>query len=458
MKNNSERNIGLQDNEIDSTKNHKTRRAKGEGCLRQKPNGSWEAVPTIRKKCGVSISKSICRKDKREVLLLKAQLQALEPIDDDIIKIEIKGNNIILIRNEELNARNSNKHIDKDILVNEYVDYWLWEHRRKGMKKKRVVDNTFADYVQKCSHIKKKLGKEKVSDLTYNIIENALLEVHNETSDYTAIQVRNHIYNMMKCAKKEDKIIRDNPLEDKEINFCESKKKKEKKVILQSDEDKVIEYCIINEFYDVLVALFTGARASELAGMTWDNIDFDNCTITIEKEYMAVKQYEFVNGNLECIGKTKRFTDLKSKSSYRTLGIPEEIIICLKNHKSNQKSLAQKLDKKFTERDFIFTSCRYNPYDRDDFYDRVKKVVTELKIKNWQEISTHCLRHTYCSTGVKNKVPLADMQRLLGHEDVSVTANWYTHFDTEYLLNSAKDVNKSRLSAFKKLPKKEKIN
>ena len=73
------------------------------------------------------------------------------------------------------------------------------------------------------------------------------------------------------------------------------------------------------------------------------------------------------------------------------------------------------------------------------------------KIKDWQELSTHCLRHTYCSTGVRNKVPLADMKALLGHEDISVTAEWYMHFDEEQIIKSSNDVNRKRVVALQSI-------
>ena len=107
------------------TQNKNKRRSKGERCLRQKPNGSWEAIVNIKKHSGESIIKSICRKNKSEVLLLKSQLQALEPLDDDVIKIEIKGCKILQLKQNGTNTFGEKSYIDKEILVKDYIDYWL---------------------------------------------------------------------------------------------------------------------------------------------------------------------------------------------------------------------------------------------------------------------------------------------------------------------------------------------
>lgn len=62
---------------------------------------------------------------------------------------------------------------------------------------------------------------------------------------------------------------------------------------------------------------YTGIRASECCGLTWNNIDFDNCTISIAKEYMKVPMFKFIYGKSVRDGYKRDFTDLKSKSSYR---------------------------------------------------------------------------------------------------------------------------------------------
>ena len=53
------------------------------------------------------------------------------------------------------------------------------------------------------------------------------------------------------------------------------------------------------------------------------------------------------------------------------------------------------------------------------------------------------------------------VQQLLGHEDISVTQEWYAQYDTEQIINSSKDVNKTRVGVLKKfsiaVPKSMKV-
>lgn len=431
----------------------KSRRENGEGGLRPLSTGNWEGVERIPKKSGGILIKSVTRKDKKEVLTIKSQLRALAPLDDDVCKIEINKftNEITLIRTKQLRGK---QHIDKNITVNEYVDYWLWNHRRKGMKGKQIVGKTLEDYVQKAMHIKKRLGTVtneqnelvdvKVSELTFERIETALLELFDDVCEYTAVQVKNHIYNMMRCAYKKDKIISENPLEDEEINFPKSKEKKEKKVIKQKYEKEVIEYCLKHWYLDVLMQFFTGARVSEIRGLTWDNVNIEEETVKFNKEYNSVKEFIYENNEIISLGRKNQYIELKTPSSYRTIKLPTEFIKVLKIHKFLQQKLAEKLHIKFSEKDPIFTTATYTQIGRNDTNDRVKKMVKDLQIEDWEEITSHCLRHGFCYAGLLNDVPLEYMQLLLGHEDISVTREWYAHFDDKKVKSSAVKVNSTR--------------
>jgi len=249
---------------------------------------------------------------------------------------------------------------------------------------------------------------------------------------------------MMNYAKKKDHIIDVNPLEDEEIHFPAVKEKKERKIIKQKDEEKVISYCLEHWYIDVLMQFFTGTRAGEVRGLRWEDVNFDECSVTFRTGYSAIKQFEYVDNKIVSLGRKRKYIQLKTKSSYRTILVPEEFIKVLKMHKIIQKNLAKSKHISFKETDAIFTTNTYTPLGRNDINDKVKKMVKDLDIEDWEEITSHCLRHGFCYAGLLNDVPLEYMQLLLGHEDISVTREWYAHFDKEKINNSAKKVNSVR--------------
>ena len=126
-------------------------------------------------------------------------------------------------------------------------------------------------------------------------------------------------------------------------------------------------------------------------------------------------------------------------------------------HKQLQKALAKRLGIEFKETDPVFTTSTYNQLGRDDTNDRVKKVAKDLGIDNWEDITSHCLRHGFCYAGLLNDVPLEYMQILLGHSDISVTRKWYAHFDKEKVNSYATQVNTNRTNIMEKLNAKNKM-
>ena len=205
-------------------------------------------------------------------------------------------------------------------------------------------------------------------------------------------------------------------------------------------------------YIDVFMQLITGGRSGEIAGLKWVDIDEKDNRITFSQSYSSVKQYERnENNELICIGRKRRYSSLKSSSSYRSIKIDEESMKILTIHKILQQNLAKKLDIEFKETDPVFTTSTYNQLGRNDTNDRVKKVVKDLNIENYNKITSHCLRHTFCYEGLRNSIPLEYMQILLGHSDISVTREWYAHFDKSKIDEYAIKVNQNRTNILKGL-------
>lgn len=442
----------------------KTRQKRGTGGLVQK-NGKFEGRYRLYRKNGTYIDKSFTRKTENEINDIKARLRLIGTLEDDIENVEIdkRTNEISLVR-KTMTISNKKVHITQNIELNSYIDFWLWNYRKKGEKGKMVKDSTFEDYVQKADYIKKRLGTRtlknkkqvpvRVVDLNFETMETAMLELYNDTCYTTALQVRNHLYNLMKYAKK-DKIIEENPFEENRINFPDHEPKKERTIIKEQDIGKVIQYALKLWYIDVLTQLMTGARVSEIRGLIWEDINEEEKEISFSHNYSSVKQFVLdKNNHIISKGRKRRYSSLKSSSSYRTIKIDEGFMKILKIHKEMQKQLAKSLNKEFKETDPVFTTKTYNALGRSDTNDRVKKIVKNLEIENWQKITSHCLRHSFCYAGLLNDVPLEYMQILLGHSDISVTREWYAHFDKVKVDEYATKVNANRNGILEKLSKR----
>lgn len=441
----------------------RTRQKRGTGGLVKK-NGKFEGRYRIYRKNGTFIDKSFTRATENEINDIKARLRILGTLEDDIENVDInkRTNEISLVR-KTITISSKKIHITQNILLNDYIDYWLWNYRRKGVKGQMIKDSTFEDYVQKADYIKKRLGTitlknknkvpVKVADLTFEVMENEMIKLFNDTCYTTAVQVRNHLYNLMKCAKK-DKIINENPFEENTINFPEHANRTERKIIKEEDIGKVIQYTLKLWYIDVLTQLMTGSRVSEVRGLVWKDIDEEKNEISFSHNYCSIKQFGLdKNNHIISKGRKRRYSSLKSSSSYRTIKVDAGFMKILKVHKEMQKQLASRLNKQFKETDPVFTTKTYNALGRSDTNDRVKKIAKDLQLENWKEITSHCLRHTFCYAGLINDVPLEYMQILLGHSDISVTREWYAHFDKSKVDEYATKVNTNRNGIIEKLSK-----
>lgn len=160
----------------------------------------------------------------------------------------------------------------------------------------------------------------------------------------------------------------------------------------------------------IYLASGLGLRISEVLGLTWDNIDFIENTITINKIT--------VRDNNTVILKSP-----KTESSERTISAPKEIINLLREHKRNQ--LEDKLKGKIKNNlNLLFFDKNENPIAQDVLS---KKFNRFLKDNDLDHIRFHDLRHSHVTLLINSKVPIKVISERVGHSNVNTTLNIYAH-------------------------------
>ena len=177
----------------------------------------------------------------------------------------------------------------------------------------------------------------------------------------------------------------------------------------------------------VLIASYYGLRRSEVLGLKWNAIDFEDKVITIRHTVTQTK----VNGKLQIVAKDKT----KNKSSYRSLPLIPEIEQILLDVKENQSK-----DKKIFKDEYK-NKAGYVCVDKDgsllkpDFVSH--KFHQILEENNLRSVRFHDLRHSCASLLLHNKVQMKEIQIWLGHSSYNTTADLYAHVDTNSKDNSA---------------------
>lgn len=177
-----------------------------------------------------------------------------------------------------------------------------------------------------------------------------------------------------------------------------------------------------------LMALGTGLRLGEIIALKWTDIDFDKCTVSVKRTIKGVTMLEGDKRVYRLIEQTP-----KTKHSIRTIPIPKSLISVLKEHEENQLKEIDAAGEVYSKNDLIFCTelgTAIDPRNLRRAYERV------LSKNNIEYKKFHSLRHTYATRLFEKDVPLKTVQILLGHSDISITANIYTHVMPEEKLKA----------------------
>ncbi len=204
----------------------------------------------------------------------------------------------------------------------------------------------------------------------------------------------------------------------------------------------------------VHIAAYYGLRRSEIIGLQWDSINFEQKTISIRRKVITYMDEE---GH----SKTVCEENLKTQATRRTLPLIPHIEKMLLKKKESQEHFKKLLRGGYCK-EYLNYICT------DDFGVLIKPeyVTTHFKKvvdKNGlRSLRFHDLRHTCASLLLANHIPLKSIQDWLGHANFETTANIYSHLDFSSRVESADKIAsvlgeaESSFYEPKQIPKKEK--
>lgn len=157
--------------------------------------------------------------------------------------------------------------------------------------------------------------------------------------------------------------------------------------------------------------LQTGIRSSELRGLKWSDIDFENRIIHIQRNVT----YDS-NNNKFIVG------ELKTNSGYRDIPMTEIASEILTNIKRNIANKTNMLPFEFIDHIFLNSNNKLIPNSNYDSY--LKKICNKAGI---EKISMHTLRHTFATRCIESGMKPKTVQKILGHANISMTMDLYVH-------------------------------
>lgn len=356
-------------------------------------------------------------------------------------------------KKSDLSLREKEKLIEQDIsngislsggnmTVLELVEKYLEQ-------KKNVRPTTAAGYKTVVNVLKKdKFGALKINRINIIDAKTWILKLQSEDGkSYSSIHtIRGVLRPAFQLAYEAD-VIRKNPFDFELHNFLINDSMKREALTVKQERDYlkfIKEDEHFSQFYDGIYILFkTGLRIGEFCGLTIKDIDLEKKTINVDH------QLQYVGNKGKYIEKTK------TEAGTRVLPMSDDVYEAFKRViSSRKKPKVEEMIDGYTG--FLFLDNRGKPMMPYQWEKKFQHSVAKYnKIYRLQlpKITPHVCRHTYCTNMAKRQISVETLKYLMGHTDISVTSNVYTHLKLEDAQRELERLEKAE-AELKKAPNK----
>lgn len=191
-----------------------------------------------------------------------------------------------------------------------------------------------------------------------------------------------------------------------------------------------------SKYYDGIFILFnTGLRISEFVGLTIKDVDLKGKKLTVDHQLQRTSNMEYI------------IEKPKTEAGNRVIPISDEVCAAFQRIIANQPR--QKVEPMIGGKvGFLYLDKNGKPMVAmhwEKYFQHICEKYNSIYKVPIPKITPHVCRHTYCSNMAHAGMNPKTLQYLMGHSDISVTLNTYTHTSFEQAEEELKKVNNSRL-------------
>ena len=285
---------------------------------------------------------------------------------------------------------------------------WL-ETYKKGVVKEHTYHFTYKSNIDK--YLIPYFGKAHISAIQQIDIQKYFNTVRSSSGEPLAkstLEKQKIILKSMFDSAIDNDLCYKNPM--KNIRFQNVSDKDEKHTYTNEQAKKAEKYAMLHGRYDIVIMLNTGIRRSELLGLKWSDINFEENIMHIQRAVVQTKGKIVIDKP-------------KSVTSDRLIPFPEEFGSYLKS----------------CINDNIYVVGTSEPQSPSTYSARFSKFMKLMNKEIGIPILTpHELRHTYGTLKREEGVDIYTIQKVMGHSDISITSSIYVHNDIDVLRKQLK--------------------
>ena len=302
-------------------------------------------------------------------------------------------------------------------------------------QKTGVKHNTEANYNFVINIIKKEdFGKKRIDKVKLSDAKGWLIKLQSDGRGYSTIHsVRGVIRPAFQMAVDDD-LIRKNPFEfqlatvvvNDSVTREALTRKQERAFLKFVKEDKHF-----SRYYEGIYILFkTGLRISEFVGLTIADIDLKNSVIDVNHQLQRKRNMEYV------------IEETKTECGTRLVPMTDEVKKCFRKIIENRKKPKTEpmIDGKvgflyLDKNDMPMVALHWEKY-----FQHICEKYNKIYKAEMPKVTPHVCRHTFCSNMAKSGMNPKTLQKIMGHSDIGVTLNTYTHVGFEDIQKEMKKI------------------
>lgn len=330
-------------------------------------------------------------------------------------------------KKRELSLREKEKQIEADLfdhIVTNGGNYTVLELVEKYVSLKTGVrHNTAAGYKTVINVLKKEaFGKQRIDKVHLSDAKAWLIKLQQvDGRGYSSIHSIRGVLRPAFQMAVDDDLIRKNPF-GFELASVIVNDSVTREAITRKQERELLKFikedAHFSRYYDAIYILFhTGLRISEFCGLTVSEIEFDEMRIKVDHQLQRTSQMKYV------------IEEPKTESGTRYVPMTDEVAACFRRIIANRE--APKVEP------MVDGYIRFLCLDKNDMpkvalhWEKYLEHIVEKYNKIYRiqmpKVTPHVCRHTFCSNMAKSGMNPKTLQYIMGHSDISVTLNVYTH-------------------------------